>query len=179
MKIIGVVVNEENKETHYLSSFPAGVFVKTSQEVKTYISTLGDFFTVEGVTLEGNSLVLTSELPRYRIEGWDKLKTILKEFQKRSALSKELAGIDEEEVELKMQNGLSIHKSYRDGDYFTEYDYEENGYNDAQFTGWESIRELVSKQIGVPKEAVWANGGEKLWFGVEVDCKDFAKLIRL
>lgn len=180
MRVLGVLVDDKNKTTHYILHYPAGKIIERAAEVKRKVLKDARFYNFKNLEVLDGELNLTKPVFRYRVEGWDALNALLKYFEKGSPLSKRLANIDEDKVDLIFNDvGISINKGYRGDTYFSEYDYDSNGYNDAQFDGWEIIPHIVSKETGIPEDDISTGGGEKLWFGVTVDCRSIVKLKKI
>lgn len=157
MTVKGIIVDKNQEVSHYIKEYPGGTYIK---EIEI-----------------GNEPEIPTAVPHYELEGREELMKLLGKFKNGSPLSKELAGIDEHGERLVMQNSeIYIEKSYRSDAYFSEYDYDEDGYSKATFHGWDSIPAIVSEKTGVPVDTVSTGDGEKLWFGVHVFCHDFAKL---
>lgn len=182
MEIKGLIEDQDKKIKFFMVQYHYNFVVHNVQEMKKHI----EFFGSKGTGLEIIDGVLTvkKNFPKYLIEGLDKVETIMNTLEHNREIKKELAGIDEESVSLNISShdhSISVIKSFRDSDYFTEYDYDSNGYNDAQFHGWDTIPDIVAPHLNgiVPKEKISCGGGEKLWFSVDVSCDEFAKLVRI
>lgn len=179
MEIKGLIVNAEKKIKFFMVQYTYNFVVLNVNDMKKQV----EYFGAKGIEIRDGVLTLTQKFPKYQIEGLDKIEAIMNTLENNRELKKELAGIDEESVRLNISsidNSISVTKSFRDDDFFTDYDYDSNGYNDAQFIGWDTIPDIVAPHLnGVPKEKISCGGGEKLWFSVEVNCDGFAKLVPL
>ncbi|MCA1064784.1 hypothetical protein QTG56_24570 (plasmid) [Rossellomorea sp. AcN35-11] len=175
MNIKGLVVNEDDNVKFFIVDLYNNEVVYTVSQLKESM----DFYKVEGIEIKNGALSLTKNFPKYKLEGLEKIESIMTILESNMELKKQLAGIDEKAVSLSFShNNICIIKSFRDADYFTDYDYEEDGYNSAEFTGWDTIPMIVAPHLKgiVSKDKISCGGGEKLWFSVEVYCNEFAKL---
>lgn len=182
MKIEGLIVNELKEIAFFIVNYGYGRVVHSVPEMKKQVKTISTMLDIEGVEIKDGVLALTKTFPHYQIEGLKEVQSIMNIMETNPNLKKELCGIDEEEVELSLSYGsIRILKSFRNPDFFTDYDYESNGYNDAEFIGWDTIPTIVAPYLEgiVDKDSISCGGGEKLWFSVEVYCDKFAKLVKV
>lgn len=180
MRVLGVLLDNKEEITHYILHYPAGKYIESAAEVKRKLTKDARFYECENLEVSDGELILTNPVFRYLVDGWDDLLALLTQFEKGSPLSKKLAGIAEHDAKLGFDDiGVFIEKSYRSDDFFSDYDYNETGYNDAQFNGWETIPKIVSSATGMPEANISTGGGEKLWFSVNVNCRSIVKLKKL
>jgi hypothetical protein len=177
MKVTGLILDAEKKIKYFMVKYHYNTAVHSVSEMIKRM----DYYEIKGVEMGNGVLTVTQKFPKFQIEGLDKVEAIMHTLEHNKELKKKLAGIDEESVRLSVSNdSICVIKSFRDDEFFTDYDYDSNGYNDAQFIGFDTIPDIVAPYLnGISKERISCGGGEKLWYSVEVYCNEFAKLVSL